>query len=262
MDYVMKPFFLKFKLLAVLLALTFAIASPADAQKQNMSARVSVTFLGLPVAKAELISTVGEGAFSLDSSFASAGLARMFDQTKGTASVSGALGEPRLKPARYNLDYRTNKDHATEMRFSRDRVASRRTLPEPPPRTDEWVPLDEKDLVGVNDPISAMMIPAESAARICNRTIRVFDGEFRVDIGLAPSERKLRSGEVTCRLSFKPMSGYRGTRSAIKFLRDRSRILIAFAEIGDSGIYGPVEASIGTQIGNVHVRATDIIFSR
>lgn len=246
-----------------LLAAALLAAMPAHAaERQTMTARVTVTFLGLPVARAELTSRLGDGKFSLDSSFSSAGLARMFDRTKGTASVSGTLGNPRLEPASYQLTYRTRKDHSTTMTFSRDRLASRQTLPEPPPRNDEWVKLDEGDLSRINDPISAMMIPAASAAEICNRNIRVFDGEFRVDIGLSPSERRLGSGEVTCRVSFKPMSGYRGTRSAIKFLRDRSRILIAFARIGDSGVYGPVEASIGTQIGSVHVRASDIRFSR
>jgi hypothetical protein len=250
------------KRLSLFLCAALIAGVPAHAaEPQKMSARVTVTFLGLPVARADVAGSFGAGAFSLDGSFASAGLARMFDRTQGTASVSGQIGAPRVKPAAYDLAYRTKKDHSTSMRFSRDRLVEHRNLPEPPPRNKEWVPLDKKDLSGVNDPISAMMIPAASAAEICNRDIRVFDGEFRVDIGLRPSERRL-GGEVTCRISFTPVSGYRSTRSAIKFLRDRSRILIAFARIGDSGLYGPVEASIGTQIGSVHVRATDIRFSR
>jgi hypothetical protein len=249
--------------LAILAAAMLAGAVPAVANgSQTMKAKVTVTFLGLPVARAELNSTLGDGSFSLQSTFSSAGLARMFDRTTGTAAVSGTLGEPRLKPGQYNLDYRTRKDHSTAMTFARDRVASRQTLPEPPPRNDEWIKLDEADLVGVNDPISGMLIPASGAGDVCNRTVRVFDGEFRVDIGLTPADRKLAGGEVTCRLSFTPRSGYRGTRSAIRFLRDRSRILIAFAPIPGTGVWGPVEASIGTQIGNVHVRATDIRFGR
>src|SRR5690606_33767406 len=104
---------------------------------------------------------------------------------KGTASVSGSLDEPRVKPANYALAYRTKKDHATTMTFRRDRLAARKNLPEPPPRNDEWIKLDEGDLSRINDPISAMMIPAASADQICNRTVRVFDGEMRVDIGLS-----------------------------------------------------------------------------
>jgi hypothetical protein len=52
-----------------------------------------------------------------------------------------------------------------------------------------------------------------------------------------------------------PVAGYRTNRSALKFLRDKAKILVAFAPVGELGIHSPVEATIGTEIGTVHIRA-------
>jgi len=88
---------------------------------------------------------------------------------------------------------------------------------------------------------------------VCNRTIRIYDGEMRADLRLAPAGAS--GGQVTCSAKFEPVAGYRPSRSALKYLRDRSRITIAFAPLADTGFYAPVDASIGTQVGTVRIVA-------
>ena len=64
------------------------------------------------------------------------------------------------------------------------------------------------------------------------------------------------SGEaVTCRGRFVPVAGYhRGNRS-LQYLSQKSRIMLKFAQLGKTGIYAPIQATIGTKVGTVTIRA-------
>ena len=60
---------------------------------------------------------------------------------------------------------------------------------------------------------------------------------------------------VTCSVRFKPVAGYRKGRKALDYLKNRSRMTITFAPLGTTGVYGPVRATVGTQIGTITVQA-------
>ena len=56
-------------------------------------------------------------------------------------------------------------------------------------------------------------------------------------------------------MRFRPVSGYRKTKRALDYLKNESRILVAFAPLGKTGIYAPIHATVGTQIGTITVAA-------
>jgi hypothetical protein len=60
---------------------------------------------------------------------------------------------------------------------------------------------------------------------------------------------------VTCSVGFKPVAGYRKGRKALDYLKNRSRMTITFAPLGRTGVYAPVRATVGTQIGTITVQA-------
>ncbi|WP_395449837.1 hypothetical protein ACHMW7_08495 [Aminobacter sp. UC22_36] len=84
---------------------------------------------------------------------------------------------------------------------------------------------------------------------------------MRADLRLTEVSRKKMSvtgfsGEtVTCRMGFKPVSGYRSDKKALTFLRDRSRIMVTFAPLGETGVYAPIYATVSTEIGTITVKA-------
>ena len=247
---------------ATFLAGLVALATPAvPAKPKNITADMAVSLYGFTVARADLTSRLDDAAFTLAGSFSSVGLAKMLGRTDGSVAVSGEAGQPRARPDRYKLSYKTeNKDHRTTIAFAGDKVSKADVSPEPPVKDKSWVKLDRGDLGAVNDPISAMIIRAGGPGEICNRTLRIFDGVMRLDVALSPAGRRdqLSGGEVTCRAGFKPVSGYRSSRSALKFLRDESKILVAFARLGATGLYVPVHATVRTQVGTVRIRAERI----
>ena len=89
----------------------------------------------------------------------------------------------------------------------------------------------------------------------------MFDGELRADLTLDYVE----SGDisvtgyegrtVTCSMRFTPVAGYRKDRRALEFLRTKSRIMVTFAQLGKTGVYAPIHATIGTEIGTITVKA-------
>ena len=108
--------------------------------------------------------------------------------------------------------------------------------------------------------MAALLIPADGPGGVCDRTVRLFDGELRADLkltfvaaGRAPAGAQ-EGQTVTCRLGFHPVAGYRKDKRALKFLKSRSRMSVVFAEVGKTGIYAPVHATIGTEIGTITMR--------
>lgn len=230
-----------------------AAAIPASAA-QTFQTDYSITLMGIPIGKASFTSVIGDGDFRIDGSLASSGMARLFDSTQGTTSVSGRLSENGVAPRSYDLNYRSDKKtQRTAIRFSNGSVTQTENVPPLRVRRTDWVHLDQNHLTSVVDPISSTVVRADSPADVCNRTIRIYDGEMRADLRLSPAGSS--GARVTCSAKFEPVAGYRPSRSALKYLRDRSRITIAFAPLADTGFYAPVDASIGTQVGTVRIVA-------
>ena len=249
---------MRHRLAILLLApLTLGSAAPAPAE-QSFRADYSVTLLGLPVARARFDSTFTQRDFRVEGSLSSAGIARIFDKTSGTTKVEGRIGRDGVQPRSFSSAYKSGKKQSrTSIRYSGDTVASVSNTPEPR-RGANWVEVRQSHLKAVLDPISSTLIRTSDPARVCNRTVQVFDGEMRADLKLTP--RGEPQGErVVCDARFVPVAGYRQGRKQIEFLRNESRITITFAKLGDTGFYTPVDASVGTQIGTLRITASSIV---
>ena len=240
-----------------LFALLMDPVNQACAQTQSFRAEYSVTLLGLPVAKARFDSTFTGDRFSIEGSLASSGVARLFDKTTGTTRVEGAIGRDRVEPHAFSSSYRSGKKRSrTTIRYAGDAVSSVDNTPEPR-KGRNWVPVEEGHLRSVLDPLSSTLIRTSDPAKVCNRTVRVFDGEMRADLKLSP--RSAGQGRIVCNARFVPVAGYRKGRKQIEFLKNESRIAVTFARLGDTGFYAPVDASVGTQIGTLRITASRIV---
>jgi hypothetical protein len=245
-------------------ACLFAWAGEAIAKPMLYRGEYSLTFLGIPVARATFDSRVDAGSYSVKGAVSSAGLAKLFDDTTGTLSARGSFSREATRPDQFRADYVSGKKKAmVELGFSGGEVVKVVNVP-PLRRKRNWVPLRPGDLEGVADPLAAMLIPADSPERVCGRTVRLFDGELRADLALSFAGRGIISTgghpreTVTCIVGFEPVSGYRTDRRALQFLRSRARMKVAFAQLGETGIYAPVHATVSTEIGPITVRARRI----
>lgn len=247
-----------------LLVAALVVTVPAQGKEgsHSFSGDYSVTFLGLPVATSTFNSTFDGDAYSVRGAVSAAGLARLFDDTRGSVSSSGRFADGKVRPTRFHADYTSGrKASVIDIRFANGNVTATRVVPAPKKRGKDWLALGAGDLRGVADPIAATMIRADGLDHVCGQTVKMYDGEMRADLVLGHVSSGTISVEgyegptVTCRMGFRPVSGYRKGRKALEFLRKNSRITVTFAPLGQTGVYAPIHATVGTEIGTITIHA-------
>ncbi|RJG43834.1 MULTISPECIES: DUF3108 domain-containing protein [unclassified Mesorhizobium] len=247
---------------AIPIVLALAGLSIGDAAAQAFRSEYTVSLLGFTIARSSFDSSFQGDKFSVRGTVASAGLAQIFDSTKGSISSSGRFSGNDPRPAAYVTDYTSGrKKQKTQISFAGGNVAKTVNIPPLKKRGDEWVPVGPGDLRDVTDPISATLVRADRIKDVCRRTVKMFDGEMRVNLVLDyvstdPVTLPGYSGDaVTCSARFVPVAGYKKDHKSIAYLRNSSKITVMFAPVGTTGIYAPVYATVGTQIGTITIRA-------
>lgn len=222
----------------------------------------SVSFLGLPIASASFKSSYEGEVYTINGSVSSSGLARLFDDTTGTLTARGRFGPEHPMPDSFRANYTYgSKASSIDVRFRDGNVISTKVTPAPKGRGGDWVKLGKADLRMVVDPIAATVIRAENLDDVCRRTVKMYDGELRANLTLSQVSKERMSvtgfdGEtVTCRMSFDPVAGYRKGRKALEYLKNRAQINVTFAPLGETGVYAPIYATVGTQIGTITIKA-------
>jgi hypothetical protein len=245
-----------------LLAVFFLQASgTAFAAPKKFVADYTVSLYGLTLAHTSFTSTLDGDAISIDGTIASAGVARIIDDTKGTTTVRGHLSQDGVAPDSFVIAYKSGKKNKrTEIHFADGAVS--RTMNVPPlKKRKKWIPLSDADLKAATDPLSGIMVRADKPADVCRKTLRYYDGELRADISFSYAGKKPLSipgysGDATvCTARFTPVGGYRPGNSTIEYLKNKGKMTITFAPMGSTGMFVPVSASVGTKIGTVNVSA-------
>jgi Protein of unknown function (DUF3108) len=241
-------------------AIMLGAASPAFAAN-TFKSEFSISLYGLPLAKTRFTTVVDKSSFNINGAVNSAGVGALFDDTKGTVTVSGTIGAKGTRANNYALSYVSGKrNKSTNIGFSGGSVVSAANVP-PVTKKGEWVDLQPGDLKAVTDPLTGMMVRASSLEEVCNRTARVFDGQTRADFVMSLArmskyKTKGYSGPVAeCAARFVPVSGYQKGKKQLEFLRKNKNIRIIFAPVGDTGLYAPIAARVGTTVGTVSVDA-------
>lgn len=249
------------------LAIVLLIPSSAlAADTNNYRTEYNISIFGLTIAKSTMDTIIGKDRYSLKGKFSSSGLARIFDQTDGSIAINGLMRSGSMMPVNYTTAYKSGKKNKrTTIRFNNGNVSDFENIP-PIKKHSPWSDTTAEDLKSVLDPISAMIITAANEKSVCTRNLQIFDGQTRAKIQLSyQSSRKFSAkgysgNAITCSAKFIPVSGYQKTKKSINYLANKSKITISFASLNSdekgAGIYAPIAASVGTQIGTVHVSAT------
>lgn len=248
--------------LIVHLAVFAFLLWPVAAETPVYRGEYTLSFLGLTVARMNFDSRLDGRGYSVQGDVSSAGLGAFFYDTRGTLSATGHFSGDRVEASGFRAQYRYDgKPTLVDIRFAKGNVI--KVVNDPPlkKRGKDWVPIGPDDLRSAVDPVAATLVKAGRLEDVCKGSSRMFDGELRADLSLAfvktgkMSVKGFDGPTVTCRMRFTPTAGYRKGRRALEYLRTKSRIMVTFAEIGKTGVYAPIFATIGTQIGTITVRA-------
>jgi len=242
-----------------------AVTAATGADAASFRGDYTVSYLGLTVARSTMTSTIDGKAYAIDGSVSTAGLGKIFDDTKATLSVSGRLSSGRAVPVRAHTDYKHDKkSKQLTITFAKGNVVDTVVVPPPKPRSADWIAVTNDQLRSVVDPLSALLVSSERMDEVCDRTVKFFDGEMRFDLKLRRDDvvdvdmPGYKGQAVTCSARFVPVSGYRAKKKSVKFMRDKGRISITFAPLGSTGVYAPIRASVGTEIGTLKLHARKV----
>lgn len=219
---------------AVLVSLLLA-ALPAAAQ----STVYDVRWAGIRIATATINGALEDGnyAMTLDARY------RVLVWSGSVSGrVEGRIVNGRLVPRMFRMRSSGSPANASEMDFEGG-VA--RNIRIEPPLPADWnngrVPLRPEHQRGVLDPMSALFQIALTAGldpeSVCGRTLPVFTGTTRVDIGTAPravpvTRASARANErppgPSCTLRFTPVAGHRPVNATIRALQAARDMRVEF----------------------------------
>lgn len=221
----------------------------------------TISLAGLPIAKASFRTKLDDRRYTISGTLSSAGLADILSSTSGRTEVSGMIESDKLVATDYSVSYQTGKKkRAIDVAFDNGNVTSATLTPQRKKPPKNWVPVTKEDMRGVVDPLSGLIFPA--GAKVCPKTLPVFDGESRMDLklsakGTKPFKTEGFSGDViVCGIQFVPKSGYRKGREDVDYLRKLDSMEIWFAKSDTVQVYAPVYVRIPTKYGPVTVWAT------
>ena len=243
----------------------------AHAQGGRLDARYSVTLGGLPFGKGSWLIDVRDDQYTAVVSGATAGLIRVFTSGQGSSAVRGTVSRGQLVPSSYASSIVTDtKQDEVRMALSNGTVKEFAAEPPTVPNPDR-VPLTEAHRRGVNDPMTATLMPVPGTGdtfvpEACPRKLAIFDGRMRYDLQLAfkrldkvKSEKGYQGTVVVCALYFSPVAGHIPERSVIKYLIALRDMEVWLAPIAGTRLMVPYRVTIPTALGLGTMQATQFI---
>jgi hypothetical protein len=245
---------------AILALATFLAGTSAASADTNFDVDYVVTARGFTVARANFTGAVSAGRYEVNGKLASAGLARIFARTDATTRTSGALSGETAQPESFLLSYvQGGTPSRTEILFKDGAAVKTSIEPPMPAPASDIIPIGDGDLRSVVDPVAATIVARGSPDQVCGRTLRLYEGGTRVDVGLSLAGTGFVYGAgnraVTCKGSFVPVAGMTRGNKSYEFMRDKSDMEFVYVPAGAGGLYLLHSVSARTEIGRVQVRA-------
>lgn len=129
------------------------------------------------------------------------------------------------------------------------------------------IPIERKQLTGVNDMLAAFILKGDRLDRsLCDAHAQIFTGIERFDLDFryakddtATSPRTGYQGPVVlCHIAYKPISGHYTTSEITNSLAQDDRILIWYAPLRDSGYFIPYRVLLTTSMGDLSMVLTSL----
>lgn len=243
---------------ALVLPASSAIAAEAD--PTTVSASYTISFAGVDIGKFQFHSKVSGNRFELDSASRVKLLFGAFKWSSNSKTV-GRLGRS-ASPESFDFEYHIKKKRKhTRMKLAGGRVVGIENTPRVN-YTSEHVPLLAKHLVGVVDPMTAIMRMTRVAkGNPCAQTHEVFDGKMRFRLSLSDKGRRRisdpkPSGQplfgYVCQVKFTPIAGHKKSQS-INYIAGNNGIEVVLRPVPSAKTMVPYRINIPTIVGSVAV---------
>ncbi len=244
------------------------ISSPVlAATSSGVDAKYVVNIAGTIIANVDIKLDTNEKNYSLNLDAAITGLGQFVARGSAFINITGSANGKTYRGQDFKLETNSSQGNVNvTVRLSRGRVEAFYITPPLEPHFDR-VPVERRQLVNVNDMVSAFIIKGGSlAGPLCERRLRIFTGVERFDLKMrfvaketATSKRTGYQGPVVlCQLQYLPISGHYASSEITKYLKASERILIWYAPVGDTGTFIPYRVLVGTSLGDLSMVLTSL----
>jgi hypothetical protein len=238
------------------------------AHAELLRATYNVSLIGLPIGVANVNATLTPKSYEIAATAKLSGLASLLSRSRGASTGQGAIVGNKIVPA----TFATTAQNSTMTRTIRMSLANNAVtgvdISPPFDEKPDRVPLQDKDMRGIVDPVGAFVIPGPPTGPIvgpaaCDRTIPVFDGYTRFDVDLAYVGEKQVSAKgyhgpvAVCSARYVPIAGHRKDRPATKFMAENKDLEVWLAPIDGTRLLMPFRVSVRTMIGTTVVEASE-----
>jgi hypothetical protein len=240
-------------------------AARGDSWPSQMQARYDVSFNGIGVGGVTFESSNDGQAYSLKSD---ARLSLLLGAIKwsGNTQAQGRLGAEGPQPQGFQFQYQsTKKTGSTRLGFNGSNVTSVSHEPPSEPKPD-IIPVTERHLKGVLDPMSAIMLVGKgTSGDPCNRRIPIYDGKERFDLVLSPRGQvrlteTRASGQpgvgYVCRVKYVPIAGHHPENA--RALAREDGIELVLRPIPSANVFVPISVTIPTAAGSAKLNVRDV----
>ena len=253
---------------ALLLSAPLLASSAMAAKKPGMrvSADYEVRFLGAKIGTFQFKSSVTGRRYVLNSN---SWIKIFFGAFKwNSQSTTQGILAKKPQPKTFSFNYQIKKKRkSAALKFARGRVVELKNTP-PVHYSSKYVPILPKHLVGVVDPMTAIMQMTQATkGDPCRQTAEIFDGKRRLRLTLAPKGRvrikdRHASGQPAfgyrCQIRFTPIAGHKKTNH-IKHLARMKDMEIILRPVPSAKLLVPYQINIPTMMGSVSILAKSII---
>ncbi len=245
---------------------------------QRLHAEYKITFGGFDLGAFSFWSEMSSKRYSILGKGKLSVMNGVFFQWEAVTKSSGKLTPIGPEPKKYMFSYESSeKKERLQLNFNNNAVAN--ITAKPPYRfTVDQVPISRSDLVGVFDPMSAIIhltsltskkiTSSMSSGQIaCAVSLSVFDGRERYD--LVFSHKKTVRMEKTnkngyagpahiCRVKYIPISGHKSGNKGTHFMAKSNDIEVWMIFMKKVDLYMPYHIVVPTPVG--HATATSKVF--
>jgi hypothetical protein len=240
-------------------------AGPAQAQGR-LKAQYTISMTGVSIGQIVWLVDINEKRYVASAHGKASGVLSMLVNGEGSVVTHGTIADDRLVPSYFTSRISDDEGNSDlRMTFEDGNVKDiNGSLPPPADR----VAVTEADRRGVNDPLTAMLIPTKAgddalAGANCLHVLPIFDGRRRYNLALSYKridKIKLAHGfsaaVLVCGVILQPIAGYRADSMLVKYVAGRRDLELWFAPIAGTAFVAPIRVVMPTLLGTLEIAAT------
>ena len=232
----------------------------------TLEAQYEITMTGVPIGHIAWHVDIGNNSYVTSANGKASGVLSVLMNGGGSVATSGRILNGQMTPTNFTSNI-VDEDGKTELQLIFAAGVAEESIIHRPPKKHKLVPVNDADRRGATDPLSAMLVPANTRDGVlestnCNRILLIFDGQRRYNLLLAYRrldkvniERGYSGLVLVCGAILQPIGGYRADSTVVKYIAGRRDIELWSAPLTGTTIMAPIRVLVPTLIGTLRIQA-------